>query len=196
MHQDHYLSLPALLFYLLNSQHDASTLTIYGPSGIGEICDMALRFLGNQTYFRNCPGPNVIQLSANETLSTNDIDISMCVARHPVPALSYRFVHKNSGRSIVYSGDTAPNHELMKLATGCDILIHECALGASTQPGFDNVYLHSTARDAAETAIAAKVRTLYLVHSSEKYREASLRTAIERFNGSVLWPSPDDRILL
>ena len=49
-------------------------------------------------------------------------------------AYGYRF--DSHGRSIVLSGDTRPSEELVRMATGVDVLIHEAVPSDSTQhPG-------------------------------------------------------------
>ncbi len=47
------------------------------------------------------------------------------VVHHPpvVPAFGYRF--DAGDRSIVISGDTAPSDNLIKLAQGADVLVHD-----------------------------------------------------------------------
>jgi len=74
---------------------------------------------------------------------------------HGVPVIALRVEHRKTGRSVAYSCDTARSQEIVHLARGADILVHE-ATGAF--PG------HSTAMDAAAVAAEAGVRRLYLVH--------------------------------
>jgi ribonuclease BN (tRNA processing enzyme) len=90
-----------------------------------------------------------------------------------VPALGYRFDARD--RSIVISGDTAPSDNLITLARGADVLVHE-VLNAD---GVDRLVSkipnartlktsilshHTTAEDAGRVAQAAGVRTLVLSH--------------------------------
>jgi ribonuclease Z len=75
-----------------------------------------------------------------------------------------------AGRSIVYSGDSAPSREIEKLADHATLLIHE-ATTAEDLEGEANKWGHSSARQAATLARAAQVGTLYLTHFSSRYRE-------------------------
>jgi ribonuclease BN (tRNA processing enzyme) len=74
---------------------------------------------------------------------------------HYIPTSGLRIEHKSSGMVIVYSCDTAPNPNLIRLAKGADVLIHEAAGGGGG---------HSSAFEAGETANQAEVKKLYLVH--------------------------------
>ena len=74
------------------------------------------------------------------------------------------------GRSIVYSGDTSPNDDLINLARGADVLIHESTFldELSERAEEDG---HTTASQAAEVAKSAGVGRLVLTHISSRYPE-------------------------
>jgi len=78
-----------------------------------------------------------------------------------------------SGRKIVYSGDTAPNSELVELSRGADLLIHESTFldelaDRAEEDG------HTTALQAAELAKEAEVKQLVLTHLSSRYPDPSV----------------------
>ncbi len=75
-----------------------------------------------------------------------------------------------AGRSIVYSGDTAPSDEVRKLAEKATILIHEATVGVELEKEA-NQWGHSSARQAAECARVAGVEALFLTHFSARYKE-------------------------
>jgi len=77
---------------------------------------------------------------------------------------------QRAGRKIVYSGDTSPNDDLIELAMGADILIHESTFldELSDRAEEDG---HSTATQAAEVAKKAEVGRLVLTHISSRYSE-------------------------
>ncbi len=77
-----------------------------------------------------------------------------------------------AGRSVVYSGDSAPEAEIVRLAKGADILIHESTGGTEVEKEM-NEWGHSTARQAALAAKEAEVGTLYLTHFSSRYPDTS-----------------------
>ncbi len=74
------------------------------------------------------------------------------------------------GRSVVYSGDTAPSEAVTHLAEKATLLVHE-ATAAQEIEKEANEWGHSSARQAAECARSADVGTLYLTHFSARYKE-------------------------
>jgi len=105
----------------------------------------------------------------------DNVKVTSTLVHHPpvVPAFAYRF--DSADRSIVISGDTAPSDNLIKLAQGADILVHD----ALYEPGVDRLVArvpnaaklkqsimshHTSAEDAGRLAQVAGVKTLVLSH--------------------------------
>lgn len=91
------------------------------------------------------------------------------------------------GRKIVYTGDTLPSSETVKIAGDCDVLIHDATADSSVEEKA-NRYGHSTARQAARIAKECKAKVLFLVHVSPRYEDATplLEEAREEFENSIL----------
>lgn len=81
-----------------------------------------------------------------------------------------------ASRSFAYCSDTAPNPDLISLITGVDILFHEATFlhELKEQAAASG---HSTSRQAAEMALAAKAGQLILGHFSPRYGD--LRPILE-----------------
>lgn len=73
------------------------------------------------------------------------------------------------GRSVVYSGDSAPFAGMVEFARGADVLVHESTYDRSLKSKAEED-LHSTAADAATIAMTAGVKLLVLYHLSSRYR--------------------------
>ncbi len=74
------------------------------------------------------------------------------------------------GRSVVYSGDTAPTPDIERLASGALVLVHEATV-MNDLAAEANEWGHSSAQQAAELARSAHVQTLYLTHFSSRYKD-------------------------
>jgi ribonuclease Z len=88
-------------------------------------------------------------------LNGSDFRIYASPVRHLIPTIGLRFEFPQNGKVLVYSGDTEPCPEVVRLAAGASLLIHESA-GAT--PG------HSSASQAGEIAQRAEAETMYLIH--------------------------------
>ncbi|WP_026694718.1 ribonuclease Z [Peribacillus kribbensis] len=72
------------------------------------------------------------------------------------------------GRIITILGDTRTCENSVKLADGADYVVHEATF-AGDEERMAHDYFHSTTRQAARTAAAAKAGNLILTHISSRY---------------------------
>lgn len=72
------------------------------------------------------------------------------------------------GRKIAFSGDTIYSPELVTLAAGADLLIHEATYAEADRALADRA-AHSTATSAATVARESGVERLFLTHFSPRY---------------------------
>src|SRR5947207_12537717 len=108
-------------------------------------------------------------------MQDENVRVTCALVDHPpvVPAFAYRF--DTADRSIVFSGDTNRSENLVKLATGADVLVHE----AMYVPALDRLVArvpnastlkkhlvdsHTSAEDCGRVAAEAGVKTLVLSH--------------------------------
>jgi ribonuclease Z len=92
------------------------------------------------------------------------------------------------GRTFVYTGDTLPTSSVVAASEGADLLVHDATF---TEDRADRAVAtaHSTAKEAAEVASSAGVRTLALTHLSTRYAGQADRLGAEArevFDGEVV----------
>ena len=100
-------------------------------------------------------GHEVALAPGAEALDAHGWRVTAAPGRHAVPVIGLRFEDRVSGRTVVYSGDTAPADAIAELAMGADLLLHE-ATGSGP--------VHAGAREAAEVAERAGAARLVLMH--------------------------------
>src|SRR6185437_333033 len=104
-----------------------------------------------------------------------NVRVTAALVQHPpvVPAFAYRFDCPD--RSIVFSGDTRPSENLIELARGADILVHEVidlqAIGVLEKELAHAKRLHqhllaahTPMSEVGQVATKAGVKTLVLNH--------------------------------
>lgn len=113
--------------------------------------------------------------AGGDVMRDDHVRVTSALVDHPpvVPAFAYRF--DASDRSIVISGDTAPSENVVRLASGADVLVHSVMYPAaidrlvSRVPNASalkaSILAHQTsAEQAGRIAQAAGVKTLVLSH--------------------------------
>jgi ribonuclease Z len=118
------------------------------------------RFDGEKARSLGIKGRDFSRLEAGDPVRVNGAEV------HPSDVMG----PPRPGRSVVYSGDTAPSESIAKLAHRATVLIHE-ATAAQEIEKEANDWGHSSARQAAEAARAAEVAALFLTHFSARYKE-------------------------
>jgi ribonuclease Z len=97
------------------------------------------------------------------------------------------------GRKVVISGDTAPCEMLRVAAHEADVLVHEATFAEEERERAAHTG-HSTARQAAETALEAEVRLLALTHVSTRYAGGEIRDEAREIFGRTELPRDFDVI--
>jgi len=140
-------------------------------------------------------GPGVI-------LRDDAVKVTCAIVEHPLvkPAYAYRF--DAADRSIVISGDTTRSTNLVRLAAGADVLVHEAIYPEAVDRMVARVpnastlrdhllASHTTAEDCGRIAAEAGVRTLVLSHLAPSDETTVTDTmwadaARRHFNGRVI----------
>ena len=201
----------------------AATLDVYGPPGVerivrgfGEAYELdgqyRVRHHGDDALPAKAHGmtAHVIDVPGAEerkpVFQKNGVSVYAFLVDHrPIePAYGYRIDYR--GRSVVVSGDTAYCENLVRQASGADLLLHDAMLKnfitlasgamAKAQPRTakmlrDILGYHASVEDAAKAAQAAHVDTLVLTHlvpapSAAGGEKAFIQAAGDVFKGKLL----------
>ena len=121
------------------------------------------------------------------------------------PAFAFRFDLVKSGVSVTFSGDTTKSDNLIALAQGTDILVHEAQFSLADggnnsrfPPGY-LVRSHTSAEQVGEVAAAAGAKHVVLSHYSPtdlpdaKWRDAIGRNYRGKITVCLLYTSPSPR---
>jgi ribonuclease Z len=202
LHSDHTAGLPDVFITSWQFGRKTTPLPLYGPSGIQKLSDAMLRFFAYDIHVRRdlvekhpAAGATIETHVVREGVVYDDGGVRVTafeVDHAPVkPAFGYRF---DSGeQSIVVSGDTRPNANLIRFAKGADILVMEAYLPEH----FDKMdtpavaaklkAYHTSAEEAGQIATAAGVKTLVLTHLIPADAEKTFaERAAKTFHGKII----------
>ncbi len=94
---------------------------------------------------------------------------------------------------LAFTGDTAPNDNIARLAQGADLLVHEANLCATLNPEWAaGAFGHSTAQHAGRNAALAGAKHLALTHIGAQYADQIsilLDEAAREYTGRVSAPT-------
>ncbi len=98
------------------------TLRLFGPPAMREwacgVFEVAFPYLRDKIRIE------LIELEERETVYLGPVAISTSITTHgSMDTRAYRIEHE--GKSVVYTGDTGPCRDVIELAKGTDLLIHE-----------------------------------------------------------------------
>jgi ribonuclease BN (tRNA processing enzyme) len=122
-------------------------------------------------------------LRSGATFDAGPFTVRTALVRHPVEAYGFRLTHRDTGRTLTYSGDTGPCAGVDALAAGADLFLCE----ASFTHGKEDVpELHLNGLQAGQCAERAKARRLLLTHIPPwTDPQTNLRDAKSVFTGPV-----------
>jgi ribonuclease Z len=202
LHSDHTAGLPDLFDTSWQFGRKSVPLELYGPPGTKKLANAMLEFFAEDIHLRRdllerhpAAGATIRTHIVREGVVYDDGDVKVTafnVDHKPVQyAFGYRF--ESGGQTVVISGDTRPNANLIRYAKGADVLVLEAYLPEH----FDKVdtpemaarlkSYHTSAEEAGEIAAAAGVKTLVLTHlipanADETFRERAAR----KFKGTIV----------
>lgn len=182
-HTDHVYGFPHLVHALAIG--GGGTLQLHAPRQTLDTVDamVAAHGLGGAS----CPEivTHAIELSEGiEVDGDRGLAITACPTEHGRDTVALRFAVASA--AFCHSSDTRPSAAVAALASGADLLLHDCAGPHRLRQEFEAN--HSSALQAAEVAMASGVGKLVLIHlgpdGAELLNEA-LEEAQSAFTGPV-----------
>jgi ribonuclease BN (tRNA processing enzyme) len=155
LHADHCIDMIGYSIYQnYHPEGPRPRISVYGPGGTQERLASALgsERLGMADAF------DFTALAAG-TIEIGPLRVTSGHMRHPVETFGFRIEH--GGQVLAYSADTGPSDELVRLASGADLLLCEASFVEGPDQPLD---LHMTAHQAGEHAARAGVGELVLTH--------------------------------
>jgi len=133
LHSDHVISLPELWLFSW-AQGRKEPFQVWGPEGTRAMCmhlqeafafDVHVRRDVDEAFPASGVDMTVTDIHEGVVYDANGVRVTAFLVDHGLvkPAFGYRVDYR--GRSVVLSGDTRPSDNVVKFASGADLLIHE-----------------------------------------------------------------------
>jgi len=175
LHGDHYGGLPFLILEYMWETQRKRALTIAGPRQLEERTWRLMR-----TMFPHFELDKIkhklkfVVLEPGTTTRLGKFSVAAIRSPHTKPDISLSLRVNGGGKSIVFSGDTGWNDQLVKLSEGADLFLCECTYYESAQLTFHlNYPLLAANRDKF------KVRRMVLTHLGREVLNRENEVAIK-----------------
>jgi ribonuclease BN (tRNA processing enzyme) len=185
LHADHSADLLTAYYAVLFADIQlAAPIPLYGPPGIA---DRLAHFLTNTSTRSPVESAFAVhELEDGHQARVGALTMTSRAVAHGIPAFAVRI--EAEGRSLVYSGDTAPCANLTRLAEGCDVLLCEAESDLAPTEGEQ---VHHTPEDTGDTASAARAGRLIVTHVGRFLTpQQAVARASARFDGPVDYAAP------
>ena len=164
---------------LTNSMYDAYAYSAnilnrdqgsYDPRSLMDVAAIKLPDVGS-SYQNTAPPMDPFVVTSDENLT-----VSAILVPHfdTYPSFAFRFDVKG-GKSFVFSGDCTKSDNVVKIAQGVDILMHESIYELNTVYHQNS---HTSAVQVGEVAAAANAKSLIVSHYTNSVTDAQWRAAI------------------
>ncbi|MEW2223030.1 MBL fold metallo-hydrolase [Streptomyces sp. NPDC006990] len=187
LHADHSADLLTAYYAALFADvRLAAPIPLYGPPGIA---DRLAHFLTNSANRSPVESAFAVhELHDGHRARVGALTMTSRTVEHGIPAFAVRIEAEAEGRTLAYSGDTAPCANLAELAAGCDALLCEAD---STQASAEGPQVHHTPEDAGDAATAARAARLIVTHVGRTLTpQEAVTRASARFAGPVDHAAP------
>lgn len=176
-HMDHISDLGSLLQALRWTPDFTrkKELTIIGPIGFISFFETYIKPLA----VRTSPPYLLTIKEVDGTLHFADFSITSCKTLHTDSSIAYKFIQRK--KSLVISGDTDYDEQLIAFAKKADVLVIECSF-----PNNKKITGHLVSKECGTTAQKAEVKKLILTHLYPISKETRLQETKKIFRNTVL----------
>lgn len=183
-HADHCLDVLPLFNHLRFDRPQVRGLRLLAPPGVyGSLAEFA--GAGPDHAFHDVFAREWVE--GGDTAAVGDLTLRFAAAVHPVPAVCVEVTDGSS--RIVYSGDTGPGGELVRMAEHADLLLCEATLQGPVPADRYPYHLHAV--EAGAVAAAAGVGRLLVTHVAPTLDPSvSVEEAASVFDGPVDHAAP------
>ncbi|MFE9249833.1 MBL fold metallo-hydrolase [Streptomyces sp. NPDC007088] len=199
LHADHSADLLTAYYAALYADiRLPAPVPLYGPPGIA---DRLAHFLTNGASRSPVESAFAVEeLYDGHRVRAGGLTLTSAAVAHGMPAFALRVetgtpaglpadTRTAGGRSLVYSGDSAPCPGLSGLAEGCDALL--CEAESAEAPAGGEERVHHTPEDTGDTARTAGAGRLIVTHVGRFLSpERAVARASSRFGGPVDYAAP------
>jgi ribonuclease Z len=201
LHSDHVVGLPDLWLTGWLISERKVPMDVFGPSGTAELIkhlqlafayDLKIR-VEDDKMTEEGSKLLVTEIQQGIIYDKNGVKvIAFEVDHYPVfPAFGFRIEYK--GHSVVLSGDTRYSENLIRFATGTDLLIHEVAIAPDTlsekDPKYHILAHHTTPEQTAKVFTQVKPKLAAYSHISKLYggtEQEILKRVKANYSGPVI----------
>lgn len=192
-HPDHSAGLPRLIMQGRYERWKAP-LRVVGGKGTIDKVNRLFEVLYHKSFLDDLPFLLlVVEVGPGEVVPFGGLSLRVSAGKHLQESLAVRV--SGRGGSVTYSGDTLPSDDIVDLAAGCDLLVHD-SYYASSPPEKRN---HATWTEAVDVARRAGARSLAMLHVKAADRPQlaeGLEILKENYPGRILTPDDGDIVEL
>ncbi len=176
-HPDHTADLLTALqvhFIEYKRKQTDKQITLMGPTGIKEWYENITKLMYDEIPYQ----PEIIELN-NDSIKIKDIKISTQLMKHLIPNVAFKIEHHN--KTLVYSGDTGMNNDIVVFSKQADLLMLECS-----SPIEEIVDFHLNPTTCGKIAEQAQVKQLVITHYGDESRVKEIDTETSKHYTGIL----------
>ncbi len=205
LHSDHVVGIPDLFLTGWVLGRRTSPLRIWGPAGTEHMAhhlveayefDIVIRSEKHTSYPAAGARIEATEFEEGVVYEANGVKVTAFTVDHGLVSPAFGFRVDYRGRSIALSGDTRPSDNLIKHASGVDVLLHEAfapVAYAAAHPEFPQTVIesvqnvHTTPRQAGEVfaAVNPRLAVFYHIDPGEAFARELRNVARESFDGPL-----------